>query len=162
MWFIEAVGLLDALKRKCAKLGLQIGGFMAGSEATETKQQVPFVDYLILEELPYLQANECQSCKARFFDRRNACASCFGNDFKKVKVATSGQVTSFTIVEMGPVPYVSAIVDCEGTPVRCTLVGVEPTPEAVQLGMKVELTTYSMGTDTEGTEAIAFGFQPTK
>tara|TARA_B100001250_G_C19709452_1_gene748483 strand:- start:422 stop:829 length:408 start_codon:yes stop_codon:yes gene_type:complete len=135
---------------------------MAGSDATETKQQVPFVDYLVLGEVPHLQANECQNCKARFFDRRNACASCFGNDFKKVKVATSGQVTSFTIVEMGPVPYVSAIIDCDGTPVRCTLIGVEATPEQVQLGMPVELTTYSMGVDSEGTEAIAFGFTPTR
>ena len=135
---------------------------MAESDMSESKAQVPFVDYLVLEEEPHLCANECQNCQARFFDRRNACASCFGNEFDKVKVATSGEITSFTIVEMGPVPYVSAIVDCEGTPVRCTLVGVEPTPEAVQLGMKVELTTYSMGADTEGTEAIAFGFQPTK
>ena len=134
---------------------------MAGSDATETKQQVPFVDYLVLGEVPYLCANECQNCKARFFDRRNACASCFGIDFKKVEVATSGEVTSFTIVEMGPVPYVSAIIDCDGTPVRCTLIGVEPIPEEVKLGMPVELTTYSMGVDSEGTEAIAFGFTPT-
>ena len=69
-------------------------------------------------------------------------------------------VTSFTIVEMGPVPYVSAVVDCDGTPVRCSLIGVDPTPEKVQLGMSVELTTYSMGEDSEGTEAIAFGFTP--
>ena len=135
---------------------------MAESDMSESKERVPFVDYLVLDEKPHLCANECQGCQSRFFDRRNACASCFGSEFKKVKVATTGEITSFTIVEMGPVPYVSAIVDCEGTPVRCTLVGVEPTPEEVQLGMKVELTTYSMGTDTEGTEAIAFGFQPTK
>ena len=135
---------------------------MAESDMSESKEQVPFVDYLVLDEKPHLCANECRGCQSRFFDRRNACASCFGSEFKKVKVATTGEITSFTIVEMGPVPYVSAIVDCEGTPVRCTLVGVEPTPEEVQLGMKVELTTYSMGTDTEGTEAIAFGFKPTK
>ncbi len=135
---------------------------MAESDMSESKERVPFVDYLVLDEKPHLCANECQGCQSRFFDRRNACASCFGSEFKKVKVATTGEITSFTIVEMGPVPYVSAIVDCEGTPVRCTLVGVEPTPEEVQLGMKVELTTYSMGTDTEGTEAIAFGFKPTQ
>ena len=61
---------------------------------------------------------------------------------------------------MGPKPYVSAIVDCDGTAVRCTLMGVEPDPEDVKLGMKVKLITYSMGTDTEGTEAIGFGFAP--
>jgi hypothetical protein len=30
----------------------------------------------------------------------------------------------------------------------------------VTLGMKVKLTTYSIGTDDEGTEAIAFGYEP--
>ena len=30
----------------------------------------------------------------------------------------------------------------------------------MKLGMKVKLTTYSIGTDDEGTEAIAFGYEP--
>jgi hypothetical protein len=30
----------------------------------------------------------------------------------------------------------------------------------VKLGMKVRLTTYSLGTDSAGTEAIGFGFAP--
>ncbi len=129
--------------------------------ATKSKHQVPFVDYLVLGDRPYLRANECRSCGARYFDRRNACANCFATEFKRVRVKNRGTVTSFSIVTMGPQPYVSAIVDCDGTAVRCTLVGVEPTPEHVTLGMKVKLTTYSMGTDGEGTEAIAFGFAPT-
>ena len=113
---------------------------MTESDKAESLKQIPFVDYLVLGEEPYLVANECKQCQARYFDRRNACAHCFGEDFKQVKVATKGVVTSFTIVEMGPIPYVSAVVDCEGTPVRCTLVGVDPTPEKVHLGMGVELT----------------------
>ena len=123
-------------------------------------KQVPFVDYLVLGANPYLRANECKSCGARYFDRRNACAQCFGTDFKKVRVKSRGVVTSFSIVAMGPEPFVSAIVDCDGTAVRCTLIGVEPSPEHVKLGMKVKLGTYSMGTDAEGTEAIGFGFAP--
>ena len=30
----------------------------------------------------------------------------------------------------------------------------------VTLGMKVRLATYSMGTDSNGTEAVGFGFEP--
>ena len=135
---------------------------MTESDNSALIKQVPFVDYLVLGEEPYLIANECNQCQARYFDRRNACARCFGDQFTKVKVASSGVVTSFTIVEMGPVPYVSAVVDCDGTPVRCSLIGIDPTPEKVQLGMTVELTTYSMGEDSEGTEAIAFAFTPAK
>ena len=37
---------------------------------------------------------------------------------------------------------------------------VEATPESVKLGMNVKLMTYSMGEDSEGVEAIAFGFEP--
>ena len=33
-------------------------------------------------------------------------------------------------------------------------------PEHVTLGMKVQLGTYSLGTDDNGTEAIGFGFKP--
>ena len=61
---------------------------------------------------------------------------------------------------MGPIPYVSAVVDCGGTSVKCTIMNVEPSPEHVTLGMQVKLMTYSMGEDSEGTEAIAFGFEP--
>ena len=44
------------------------------------------VDYLVLGDEPHLVANECTSCGARFFDRRNACAGCFGTDFRQVPV----------------------------------------------------------------------------
>ena len=126
--------------------------------------RVPLVDYLVLEPEPHLEARECTACGARFFDRRNACASCEGDEFRTVPVATSGEVKAFTIVSLAapgiPVPFVAAVVDCDGTSVRGNLVNVEPDLEHVQLGMKVELTTTSVGTDSEGTEAVGFGFQP--
>ncbi|MGD9792762.1 MAG: Zn-ribbon domain-containing OB-fold protein [Acidimicrobiia bacterium] len=126
--------------------------------------QIPLVDYLILGAEPHLEANECTSCGARFFDRRNACASCFGTSFKKVPIGTTGEVTSFTIVSFAPpgveVPFVSAVVNCDGTSVRCNLINVKPDPEHVKLGMKVRLATYSMGPDADGTEGIGYGFEP--
>ncbi len=130
------------------------------SASKKAPAQIPFVDYLVLGKTPYLRANECKSCGARFFDRRNACASCFGTEFKKVRVKNKGEVTSYSIVAMGPQPYVSAVVDCDGTSVKCTLIGIEPDPDHVQLGMTVKLATYSMGKDDDGTEAIGFGFTP--
>ncbi|MEO7369257.1 MAG: OB-fold domain-containing protein, partial [Ilumatobacteraceae bacterium] len=81
-------------------------------------------------------------------------------------VPTDGEVRSFTIVTFAapgvPVPFVSGIVDCGGTSVRGNLINVEPIPEHVSLGMKVRLATYSLGTDDTGTEAIGFGFEPSK
>ena len=127
-------------------------------------KQVPLVEYLALEPQPHLVANECTGCGARYFDRRNACASCENDEFKKVDIATQGEVKAFTIVSMAapgvPVPFVSAIIDCDGTSVRGNLIDVEPDDQHVSLGMKVELATTSVGTDDEGTEAVGFGFRP--
>ncbi|MBL7492442.1 OB-fold domain-containing protein [Frankia sp. AgB1.9] len=127
-------------------------------------QSIPFVEYLVLGDSPHLVANECAACGARFFDRRNACAACFGTEFRKVDVATEGEVRAFTIVSLAapgiPVPFVSATVDCGGTSVRANLINVEPTPDAVHVGMKVRFALQSVGTDEAGTEAVNFGFEP--
>lgn len=126
--------------------------------------QVPLVDYLVLGDDPHLVAHECVACGARFFDRRNACASCGATEFKTVRIETEGEVRTFTIVSFAapgiPVPFVAAVLDCGGTSVRANLINVEPDPEHVQLGMKVRLSTYSLGEDSSGTEAIGFGFEP--
>ncbi len=109
-------------------------------------------------------AHECTNCAARFFDRRNACAHCGKTEFKTVDVATEGEVKAFTIVSFAapgvPVPYVAALVDCDGTSVRANLINVEPDPEHVTLGMRVRLATEVIGTDEAGTEAVGFGFEP--
>ena len=126
--------------------------------------QVPLVDYLVLGDPPHLEATECTACGARYFDRRNACASCFATDFRTVPIATEGEVRAFTIVTFAApgiaVPFVAAVVDCDGTSVRANLIDVPADPEHVTLGMKVQLGTYSMGNDDNGTEAIGFGFKP--
>ncbi len=127
-------------------------------------EQIPLVDYLVLGKDPHLVANECTACGARFFDRRNACAACGKNEFHRVDIPTEGEVQAFTIVSFAapgvPVPYVAALVDCEGTSVRANLINVEPDPEHVTLGMRVRLATQPIGADSNGTEAIGFGFEP--
>ena len=47
-----------------------------------------------------------------------------------------------------------------GGSVKGNVVNVPPDPEHVKLGMRVRLTTFPVGTDDDGTEAIAFGFEP--
>ena len=132
----------------------------------DTATRVPLVDYLVLDDgEPHLVANECTSCGARFFDRRNACSSCFATDFRQVSIPTEGELRTFTIVAFAApgvdVPFVSGVIDCDGTSVRGNVRNVEPDAEHVTTGMKVRLTTYSMGADDNGVEAIAFGFEPT-
>ena len=134
--------------------------------AAMASARVPLVDYLRLEPEPHLVAQECTNCGARFFDRRNACARCGRSDFAPAAVDGAGELQAFTIVHRAapgiPVPFVSAIVKTDdGTWVRSNVVNCDPTPEAVTLGMRVRLTTYPVGTDDDGTEAVAFGYEPT-
>jgi uncharacterized OB-fold protein len=125
---------------------------------------IPIVDYLVLGDEPHLVAHECTSCGARFFDRRNACAACSSTSFQDVPVSTTGEVRAFTIVSFAapgvPVPFVAAVVDCDGTSVRANIVNTEPDADHVHTGMKVRLTTTSVGSDDNGVEAIGFGFEP--
>jgi len=127
-------------------------------------QQIPLVDYLVLGDDPHLVARECTGCGARFFDRRNACASCSGTDFAPARVATEGELRAFTIVSFAApgvqVPFVAGVVDCDGTSVRGNIVNIDPDPEHVHTGLAVRLTTVPVGADSAGTEAIGFGFEP--
>ncbi|MED5276613.1 MAG: OB-fold domain-containing protein [Actinomycetota bacterium] len=125
---------------------------------------VPIVDYLVLTDSSYLEANECSECSARFFDRRNACAACGGTSFTRTAISNQAILTSFSIVHRAapsvPVPFVSAIVKTDdGTSVRSNVVGLDD-PMDAELGMKLVLTTYSCGVDDDGTECIAFGYEP--
>ena len=128
-------------------------------------RQVPYVGYLSLGDDPHLVANECASCGALFFDRRNACASCGRDSFGTRRLASDGVLRAFTVVHRATpdvtVPYISGIVDLDGGGVvKANIVGVAPDPASVSLGMRVRLTTFGIGTDSEGTEAISFGYQP--
>ena len=127
--------------------------------------QVPLVSYLTLGDPPRLIARQCRQCGARFFDRRNACASCGSQaGFDDIGLPDEGVLRTFTIVSVAapgvPVPYAASVVDLAGTSVRANLVNVKPEPASLELGMRVRLSTFSMGSDSAGVEAIGFGFEP--
>ncbi len=129
-------------------------------------KQVPIVGYLAIDDgPPHLVAYEAVDSGALYFDRRNADANSGGTEFKRRKLANTGKLRSFTIVHRTvpgvPAPYVSALVDLDGGgSVKGNLVNVPPDPEHVKLGMPVRLTTFVAGTDDDGTEAVAFAFEP--
>lgn len=128
-------------------------------------EQLPYVGYLELGREPHLVAQECASCGALFLDRRNACARCGAAGFAARRLSGDGNVRAFTIVHRATpdvrVPYISAIVDLDGGGVvKANLVDVEPVPERVRLGMRVTMTTFGVGTDADGVEAVGFGYRP--
>jgi uncharacterized OB-fold protein len=122
-------------------------------------KQIPVVDYLELGDPPRLNAHACTACGALYFDRRNACARCFGVDFCSKALSGAGHLRAFTVVYRAERPYTSAIVDLDGGGiVKANLLGVDD-PEKVTPRMPLILDTFVAGTDDEGTEAIAFGFR---
>jgi uncharacterized OB-fold protein len=129
-------------------------------------KQIPIVDYLVLDDgPPHLAAWESVDSGALYFDRRNADAKSGGTEFRRKSLASTGKLRSFTIVNRGvpgiPVPYVSALVDLDGGGcVKANVLNIEPDPAHVKLGMPLRLTTFVAGTDDDGTEAIAFAFEP--
>jgi uncharacterized protein len=136
------------------------------AEADTGTATVPLVSYLHLTPAPHLVAQECTTCGARYFDRRNACAACPGTEFRAVDIDTEGTVRTFSIVFMAApgvkVPFVPAIVDCDGTQVRANIINVPADPGHVHVGLPVRLAVYSLGSDSAGAEAIGFGFEPVK
>ena len=129
--------------------------------------RIPLVDYLVLDgAAAHLRAHACTACEALYFDRRNACARCGGRAFGWKPLARTGTVRAFTVVHRAApriaTPYVSVIVDLDGGGVvKANLVGVPQEAAGVTPRLRVELDTYVVGTDDDGTEAIAFGFRPT-
>lgn len=125
--------------------------------------QIPVVDYLVLNPAPHLQAHECRKCQALYFDRRDACGRCGLTEFGIKALATTGEVRAFTIVRRASpkvkAPYISVIVDLDGGGVvKANLLDPEPDPDSITPRLPVTLTTFVVGTDDDGTEAVAFGF----
>src|SRR5260221_3102814 len=113
-------------------------------------KQVPFVDYLVLGADPHLEAQECTSCGALFFDRRNACASCGKREFGTRRLSNDGVVRTFSIVHRATpdvkVPYVSAVVDLDGGGrAKGNLVPVQPEPRQLRPGLESNPKTLPIG-----------------
>jgi uncharacterized protein len=129
-------------------------------------KQIPIVDYLVLDDgEPHLVANESEVSGALYLDRRNADAKSGAAGFRRRTLANEGTIRTFTIVHRAapgvPTPYLSVVVDLDGGGVvKANLLNVEPDPANVATGLRVRMTTYTVGTDDDGTEAIAFAYEP--
>lgn len=129
-------------------------------------QQIPVVDYLVLDDPAHLEAHECASCSALYFDRRNACAKCGGTEFGQRALSNDGWVRAFTIVHRAapsvPAPYTSVVVDLDGGGVvKANLLDVTD-PDEITPRLPVTLDTFVAGTDDDGVEAVGFGYRKRK
>ena len=104
----------------------------------------PYWDGLTAGEL---RIQRCLSCEKAVFYPRALCPHCGSRKLDWITCSGRGTLHAFTIAHRGTpaafkgsTPYVVAMVDLEeGARVLTNLVDVDPTPEAVRIGMPVEV-----------------------
>ena len=140
------------------------------SEETAAKGPLAAVPWLKIPESgePYLEGQQCGSCGAIFLGERSVCSKCGARDqLEPTRLSNQGELYVFSIVHRSfpgiDVPYVSAIVDLEGGgTVKGNLIGIDPDPEKIRIGMPVEVVYKdALGRkDKEGNAYLSYFFQP--
>jgi hypothetical protein len=108
-----------------------------------TPETRPFWDGVRKHEL---RLQRCRPCGEHFFYPRAACPRCLSPDFEWRVASGRGTLHTFTVVHrgargfpLGP-PYVIAMVALdEGPRLMTNLVGIEPDPSRIRIGMRVEV-----------------------
>ena len=92
-----------------------------------------------------IQLQRCGGCNRFIYYPRAVCPGCLSDDLAWTSVSGYGVVHAFTIPNRHPnrafqPPYVVALIELdEGVRVMSNLIDVDPTPEAVKIGMPVEI-----------------------
>lgn len=94
-----------------------------------------------------MELQQCDACQRFIFYPRGLCPHCFSGQLTWRPVAGTGALHAFTIVYRHPhpafmaaAPYVVAFVElAEGVRMLTNLVEIDPTPEAVRIGMPLEI-----------------------
>jgi uncharacterized OB-fold protein len=116
---------------------------------------------------PYLEGQACEKCQAIYLGERAHCARCFARgSLRPKRLSNRGTLYVYSIVHRSfpgvPVPYVSAIVDLEGGgTVKGNLIGIEPDPAKLELGMPVQVVYRDLERkDDKGNSYFSYFFQP--
>ena len=136
---------------------------------SEEGKPLPVVEFLKIPEKgePYLEGHKCKSCGSIFLGERTICASCGARDqMEQIKLSDKGELYVYSIVHRSfpgiQTPYVSAVVDLEGGgTVKGNLIGIDPDPEKIKMGMPVQVVYQVAPTkDRQGNEYLAYYFKP--
>jgi uncharacterized OB-fold protein len=95
-----------------------------------------------------LWLRSCQDCRQIYFYPRDICPECFSRSTTWIQSSGKGILHTFAIVHRAAypafqddLPYIIAIVELEGgARIPTNLVGIEPDPEKIEVGMTVEVT----------------------
>ena len=137
-------------------------------EAPAERTQVPIKGArLRLGESPALMGSRCPQCGEHFYPPRYVCLNCYQEGLEEVALSTRGELWTFTIARaalpgtlMTP-PYVIAQVRLpEGVSLATVLTDVDP--DAVRIGMPLEMVVEKASVDSEGNDVMTFKFRPAK
>ena len=139
-----------------------------GPEASIERKQVPIRGArLRLGDSPALLGSRCPDCGEHFYPPRYVCLNCYREGLDEVALSTRGELWTYTVARMAlpgslmTAPYVIAQVRLsEGVQVGTVLTDVAP--EAVKIGMPLELTVEKVSVDSEGNDVMTFKFRPVK
>jgi hypothetical protein len=140
---------------------------MAGQ--AQAKKPLPIVSYLKVPDTgdPYLEGHRCRKCGAVFLGERSVCGSCGARgQIEAVRLSDEGQLYAYSITHRSfpgiEVPFISAIIDLAGGgTVKTNLVGIDPDPEKIRMGMPVRIVyRKAPRKDREGNEYLTFAAQP--
>lgn len=135
------------------------------------KKRLPLLPGLMHEatspdEKSYLIGSKCTICGHTFFPPQKACSVCMRNDsLEEVPLSTKGKIDTFTVVHVAPVgfsaPYIQAFVDLpEGVRIFSLVTGCEPSEDALEEGMEVEMVIDKIREDEQGNDLIGYKFRP--
>ena len=116
---------------------------------------------------PFLQGFKCKKCDAISVKAHMACGKCGGRGtVEPHRLSNKGTLHAYSIIYRAfpgiDVPFISAIADLEGGgTVKTNMVGIDPDPEKITLGMDIEIT-YGIAPrkDGEGNEYMTYYISP--
>ena len=134
--------------------------------APEVRPLVPHLTLGATREQDYINGSICTNCKTKYVGPRLFCGKCTtAGPFESTKLSPKGEVHVWTIIHQATpyveAPYIAAVVDLEGGgSVNTNIVGIEPKPENLKFGMKVQMFTEKVSEDREGNSYVAYRFKP--
>jgi uncharacterized OB-fold protein len=148
---------------------------VAGREAPKPEaagaRPIPVLEGLftvpVAGEPPQLLACRCNVCDETFFPRRRFCARCSSPNLTQVLLGPGGRLYTYTVVyelfggfeALGP--YAVGQVEMEGDlRVQGLVTGCDF--EKLEIGMPLELTILTVGTDEHGRPTATYAFRPAK
>ena len=144
-----------------------------GDKPEQEQKQLPAEEGLFYQpqapgEKPYLIGAKCKKCGFTDFPGTPVCPRCVEpGTMGEVHIGKKGKLETFSIVRSAlpgfTSPSIQSYVELEEGPVIWSLItGVEPSEEALKVGMDLELVISKVRDDEDGNEIISYQYRPVK